>query len=376
MKEVYNIDSILSKEISAEIDLLRRLDELKFSQTSLCDRKFLYRCAKMVPENGTILEIGTAQGGSAFIFAMATQERNVKIVSIDKFASQEARENLKGKNVFLITADSIEYAQKWKNQKNNSIDLLFIDGGHTLIDVYNDYNHWGRFVKPGGMIILHDYDIVYDGGVNHLAMRVFGDVLLNMGIIESPLHEDNCLLGFKPLYGSRNISTQECKNALLKIAKNISGILNREAKVVQVWEQTCSKFLRLSNPEDRPVALSTLNSKEFFVITDGSDETVKKLLNGNSDQQLHYADRLTICYLLYNFLNTDYDRILRCVKDRAALFHWHEGLSMFDYAIKNKNFPYNLDHIEKSDDIDFLSQYIASEQAKLLMLMELEKSCL
>jgi predicted O-methyltransferase YrrM len=380
LEEIYNIDKNFLKEIAMEINLLRHLDEVKFPQTSLCDRKFLYRCARMVPKNGMIVEIGTAQGGSAFLFSMATQERNVKIVSIDKLASQEARENLKGKNVFLITADSIEYAKEWGNQKNKSIDLLFIDGGHTLIDVYNDYNHWSHFVRPGGMIILHDYDAIYDGGVNHLGIRVFGDALLNMGIIESPIHEDNCLLGFKPLYESRNISLKECKGALINIGKNINKIINGGARAIQVWEQTYSKFLRLSNflyPENQLISFSILDGRKCFIIKDDYYEIADKLLLDNHEQQTAYADLVTICYLFHHLLNNiEYDRMLDFSRDRGALFHWHEGLSMFDTAIENNNFPCNLDHIERFDDTNSLSKFIASEQIKLLMLMELEKSCL
>lgn len=41
---------------------------------------------------------------------------------------------------------------KW----DKAIDILFIDGEHTEKAVREDYNRFEPFVKPGGMIILHD----------------------------------------------------------------------------------------------------------------------------------------------------------------------------------------------------------------------------
>lgn len=38
-------------------------------------------------------------------------------------------------------------------------DLAFVDGNHRFDSVFVDLYYLGRLVKPGGMIILDDYDL-------------------------------------------------------------------------------------------------------------------------------------------------------------------------------------------------------------------------
>jgi len=40
---------------------------------------------------------------------------------------------------------------------NNELDLLFIDGDHTLDGVQNDYVRYSKYVRKGGYIIFDDY---------------------------------------------------------------------------------------------------------------------------------------------------------------------------------------------------------------------------
>lgn len=378
MCDIYKLDKAVFEEIVAEKNLLQQISQINFSQMSVKDNLFIYRCARVVPDNGTIVEIGTAQGGSAYIFSIATQKRDVKIISIDKYPSQEAKQNLKGMNVTLVTEDSVEYAKTWRKEKNDLIDLLFIDGGHTLLDVYNDYSYWSPLVRPGGMIIFHDYDPIYDGGVNHLAVRIFCDALLREGMLVNARREDNCLLGYKPMYDLKKIFLNTVLISLSDIGQNIVRIINREENIIQVWDQTFSKFGRLLNPEDQPVFLSLISNKRSFVITDGSPKVIDKLLSDSYDvQTLPHADKLTICYLLGHFLvNNDYNRILEWTRNRHALFHWHEGLMMFNIAARDLTFPYNFERLEQFKNVESLSRFIASEQTKLLILMELERECL
>ena len=60
---------------------------------------------------------------------------------------------------------SIEASTKFED---NSLDFIFIDGGHTYEDVNNDIAHWLPKLKDGGRIAGHDYyewsnEEVHDG---------------------------------------------------------------------------------------------------------------------------------------------------------------------------------------------------------------------
>lgn len=116
--------------------------------------------AKKIPEGGTFLEIGTKYGGSAYI-ARWYSPQTATIISIDPNATLymfKGRENEVG--IKWIKGYSTEVAKDWKEE----IDLLFIDGDHgegILTAPTDDFFAWEKFVKKGGIIMMHDYHFDY-----------------------------------------------------------------------------------------------------------------------------------------------------------------------------------------------------------------------
>jgi predicted O-methyltransferase YrrM len=55
-----------------------------------------------------------------------------------------------------ILGDSKEVAKTWKN---GMLDMIFIDGDHSYPAVKADILSWSPFLKSGGFITFHDYDI-------------------------------------------------------------------------------------------------------------------------------------------------------------------------------------------------------------------------
>jgi len=121
----------------------------------------------------TILEIGTANGGTLFLFSQVASPEAI-IISIDlpggKFGGgypiwkaplykSFAKDNQK---IYLIRADSHDEKtlEKVKNiLGKRKLDFLFIDGDHTYEGVKKDFEMYSKLVKRGGIIALHD--IVY-----------------------------------------------------------------------------------------------------------------------------------------------------------------------------------------------------------------------
>ena len=63
-------------------------------------------------------------------------------------------------NIRLIQGNSYfdETEKKIENTiGNKNLDLLFIDGDHTLDGVKNDFERYNKYVKKGGFIIFDDY---------------------------------------------------------------------------------------------------------------------------------------------------------------------------------------------------------------------------
>ena len=115
-----------------------------------------------------VLEIGTANGGTLFLFSFCVSEHTT-IVSIDlprgsfgggypackiplykAFAQKEQK-------IHLIRANSHSNSTFKKIKmllKNKSVDFLFIDGDH--FGVKEDFKMYSPLVRKGGMIAFHD----------------------------------------------------------------------------------------------------------------------------------------------------------------------------------------------------------------------------
>lgn len=118
----------------------------------------------------TILEIGTSYGGSLFLLARVAAP-DALIVTIDlprgefgggyppwrghlyrSFAGPRQR-------IRLLRADSHRAATLEAARaalEHRPVDVLFIDGDHAYDGVKHDFEMYGRLVRTGGVIALHD----------------------------------------------------------------------------------------------------------------------------------------------------------------------------------------------------------------------------
>lgn len=123
---------------------------------------------KMKPR--TILEIGTANGGTLFLFSRIAY-KDATIISIDlpggRFGGGYPKWReflyktfaLPGQRLCLLRVDShkIETMNEIKAiLDGKEIDFLFIDGDHTYEGVKRDFEIYSTLVKDGGIIALHD----------------------------------------------------------------------------------------------------------------------------------------------------------------------------------------------------------------------------
>lgn len=128
--------------------------------------------AKMVRElrPRAVLEIGTAKGGTLFIWCMVSPE-DATIISVDlpgglfgggytrwriplykSFAKPKQR-------LHLIKADSHDPRTLEKVKRalgGRPLDFLFIDGDHSYEGVKMDFEMYSPLVREGGLIALHD----------------------------------------------------------------------------------------------------------------------------------------------------------------------------------------------------------------------------
>lgn len=134
--------------------------------------------AEALKDGHTFVEIGVWQGRS-FCFLgelLKNANKKVKMYAVDTFKGSETEEvhqqaikKLGGSTlqifegnvadmglkdlVTVIPEDSATAASKFAD---GSIDILFIDGDHTLVGVLSDLERWYPKVKSGGIISGHD----------------------------------------------------------------------------------------------------------------------------------------------------------------------------------------------------------------------------
>jgi predicted O-methyltransferase YrrM len=135
----------------------------------------LYLWARMLPENATIVEVGSYAGLSTSYLAKGCKDNNSKVIAMDPYDSdlekqaertdhevlledkpsrQSVLNKLKahglGDRVELIEGYSQEVVKTW----DSPIDFLWIDGNHD--QAYQDYIDWSPFLTSKARVGLHD----------------------------------------------------------------------------------------------------------------------------------------------------------------------------------------------------------------------------
>lgn len=131
-------------------------------------RSLLSTVSELQPK--TILEIGTSNGGSLFLFAHVAAS-DALIVSVDlphgEFGGGYPRWRgrlyrsfaTEGQRIRLLRADSHDPSTLEAVHtalEGREVDLLFIDGDHTYAGVRSDFEMYGSLVREGGLVAFHD----------------------------------------------------------------------------------------------------------------------------------------------------------------------------------------------------------------------------
>jgi predicted O-methyltransferase YrrM len=184
---------------------LRQLDT---DETSVYYRFFFEFARRFRP--AIAFEIGTCEGKSAAHLAAGNPEGVVITLDIKPQAKSLA-DALLLPNLVSVTCDSMAGPQllRWMP----SIDLLFIDGDHTLPQAYGEYELYRPFVKDGGLIFFDDIHIspemefmwrtLADPKEDLRALHYTGFGVVRKDSAVRPLSLDSVTADFRGL-GSRN----------------------------------------------------------------------------------------------------------------------------------------------------------------------------
>lgn len=166
------IRQLIEKNVLREISPFRALDGWLTDKEALG----LYQMARKLPRNATVVEIGSWQGKSTYVLSKGL--RSGKVYAIDPFNAdagsdegsreiyaskkgdnnllEQFRENMQGLGVLKDIVIKQGYSYQFHNDFEK-IDLLFIDGDHSIEGCKTDFELYAPKVVVGGFIAFHDF---------------------------------------------------------------------------------------------------------------------------------------------------------------------------------------------------------------------------
>lgn len=125
----------------------------------ISDVNLLKNLVESLPENPMCINIGSAYGTSALAMLEARPDSCVISIDIEDCPEEQMVMNENG------FSDSSRYHfVKDKSQsfglhlREESVDLIFIDGGHKYKECYEDAIVYYKILKPNGIMAFHDYE--------------------------------------------------------------------------------------------------------------------------------------------------------------------------------------------------------------------------
>lgn len=120
------------------------------------------------------VEIGTHRGHSAKLWL--SHSPKLQLTCIDPYVAYNARhsqaaqdavyaealQRLKPYNAQIIREASLDVVDSFEDR---TLDFVYIDGDHEFDPVMQDLIRWAPKVRGGGLVMLHDYCIMWRGGV-------------------------------------------------------------------------------------------------------------------------------------------------------------------------------------------------------------------
>lgn len=226
---------------------------------SASEARLLYRSARAaIARRHAVVEIGSYQGRSTVVLGTAAVDAGTgnRIYAIDPHEGvlssrkDEPTWSAFVGNIRRVGLESVVVPIRKKSTEVpwtlGEIGLLFIDGLHDLSNVTADYEHFHRFVPPGGLIAFHDY-----ANPGHPDVKAFVDGKVQAGEITihgwaTPKAEENTL------------------------------VVTRKAAKLSVIIATCGRK-RLSRALESLVLAGLKPTDEVIVVGDGPQPVARKI---------------------------------------------------------------------------------------------------
>lgn len=150
----------------------------------------LYNFTVQIPvREKVVVELGVRWGTSTVALLAAVNDSGGHLYSVDIDDCYGTQQLFKGEpNWTFIHGNDMEVVKGW----NKPIDHLFIDTSHTFDHTLNELREWGKWVKQGGIITLHD---IYHAGKTEVYEAIEQHIKENQGKYDFKTFEKSYGLG-------------------------------------------------------------------------------------------------------------------------------------------------------------------------------------
>lgn len=126
---------------------------------------FLMELARSLPDNPVVINIGAGHGTSGISFMDARGDLTLYTIDVNDYPNPYGG-LVNERNAFEICGfigqarhhqihgKSQDVGKSWTGGK---VDMVFVDGDHSLPAITGDVENWLPHVKPGGIMVFHDY---------------------------------------------------------------------------------------------------------------------------------------------------------------------------------------------------------------------------
>lgn len=137
--------------------------------------------ARSLPANPVVINIGAGAGTSGMTFMESREDLTLYTIDVNNddnpYGGLMNERNAFEWSGFLgserhhqIHDDSKKVGKRWRK---GAVDCVFVDGDHTDDGVKGDIENWIKHVKPGGVMIFHDYFSPFHGAVKFITDNYF-----------------------------------------------------------------------------------------------------------------------------------------------------------------------------------------------------------
>lgn len=114
----------------------------------------LYDLTVKLPNEKVVVELGVRWGNSTTALLAAVNDSGGHLYSVDILDASGGAATYKETepNWTFFLGDDMEVVKTW----DKPIDHLFIDTSHKFEHTLSELREWGKWVKPEGIITLHD----------------------------------------------------------------------------------------------------------------------------------------------------------------------------------------------------------------------------